>query len=168
LYLDKSKQEKNPIVRHRTVPSAHGYYPFHIYAVTPSGIAKYQPNLLVKLFVPVPVDFTGIPVISFLLKIRFGDHRDDIAHASSMPSIASAPLIIIPVLDLTLAKELAIEEAHRFWYYEAGAAAHNIMLQATPLGFSSNIALPTDTDAISTLLRLDEDCIPLLLVPVGV
>jgi hypothetical protein len=55
----------------------------------------------------------------------------------------------------------------RLWYYESGASAHNIMLEATTLNLTSNIVLPTDTDTIGSLLNLNEVCIPLFIAPVG-
>ena len=170
-YLDKSESEMNPLKRHRTVPSAHGYYPFYMYAVTESGIYKYYPNILTRIY-PFPVDYQGIPIVTFMLKIKNGDHRSEIAQASSQPSIASAPLFIVIVLDVDMTRpegydDLSGEQARRFWYYEAGASAHNIMLEATALDFSSNIAFPTDVDTIGSLLKLNEVCIPLFIVPVG-
>jgi len=170
-YLDRSNSEMNPLKRHRTVPSAHGYYPFYMYAVTESGIYKYNPNLLTKLY-SFPVDYFGIPIVTFLLKLQYGDHRSEIAQASSLPAIASAPLSIIIVLDVDMTRpegydDLSGEWARCFWYYEAGASAHNIMLEATSLDFSSNIAFPTDVDTIGSLLKLKEECIPLFIVPVG-
>jgi nitroreductase len=54
-----------------------------------------------------------------------------------------------------------------FWYFEAGAAAQNIMLEAAALGFKSNIVLPTDNTTLSSLLKLNEGYTPLLIVPVG-
>jgi len=164
--IDKSNQEITQIKRHRTVPSAHGYYPLLIYAVTKSGIFRYYSNIMVNIF-NVPVDFLGLPIVTFTFMTRIGDKREQIAHASSMPSISSAPLSLIIVLDLDMAKELSGSQFHRFWYYEAGAAAHNIMLEATALGLNNNIAYPTDQDSISTQLKLNEQQIPILIIPVG-
>jgi hypothetical protein len=171
LLLDQSEQETIQLARHRTVPSAHGYYPFHIYGVTERGIYRYVPNVLVRLN-RVPVDYIGIPILTFKVKVRGGDHREDLAQASSMPSIASAPLSIISVLDVEMTRpkggdDLSGEEARRFWYYEAGSSAHTVMLQATTLGCSSDIVSPTDTEALSTLLRLKEEQVPLFIAPIG-
>lgn len=164
--IDRSNQEFVQIKRHRTVPSGHGYYPLHIFAVTKIGIFKYYPNVLINIY-EVPVDFFGLPIISFTLMKKFGDFRENIAEASSMPSIGSAPLSIVIVLDLEMAKELAASQFHRFWYYEAGAAVHNVMLEATALGLKNNIAYPTDPDSISNQLKLNDEQIPILIVPIG-
>jgi nitroreductase len=166
-YLDKSRQGKNPIVRHRTVPSAHGYYPLRIYAVTKSGIYRYIPGLY-RFYM------WNLPVVTFLMKIRSGDKREEIAHSSSQPSIASAPLSIISVLDIKKTKgmigkrdDLSGEEFRWLWYYESGASAHNVLLEATAWNLSANIVLPTDIVAIRSILRLNDNYLPLFIVPVG-
>lgn len=164
-YLDRSNQELNQVKRHRTVPSAHAYYPLQIYAATASGIFKYQPNMLTA-FGNFSADFIGLPVVTFMQKIKSGDLRDRIAQASSMPSIVSAPLSIIIVLNWNKTKDTG-EQYLRFWYLEAGAAAHTIMLEATALGFHSNIVAPTDIIAMSSLLKLNDECLPLFVVPVS-
>ena len=164
-YLDKSNQELNQIIRHRTVPSAHAYYPLEIYAVTDSGVYKYQPNLL-TMFSDYSADFIGLPIVTFLYKIKSGDNRAQFAAASSLPSISSAPLSIITVLDWNKTKN-AGQDYLPFWYFEAGATTQNIMLEATALGFHSNIALPTDNTILLSLLKLNDGYTPLLIVPVS-
>jgi len=170
-YLDRSDQYLNPVKRHRTVPSAHGYYPFHIYAVTENGIYKYEPSLLTRLRI-VPADLIGFPIVTFLMKIKTGDHREELAQATNDPTIASAPLIIINVLDVEMTRpegldDLSAEIFKRFWTYEAGASAYNIMIEATAWDYTSNIYLPTDEDTLRTLLKLEEECLPIFIVPIG-
>jgi nitroreductase len=164
-YLDKSNQELNQIIRHRTVPSAHAYYPLEIYAVTTSGIYKYQPNLL-TMFSGYSADFIGLPIVTFLYKIRSGDNRAQLAAASSLSSISSAPLSIITVLNLNKTKNTG-QQYLPFWYYEAGATTQNIMLEATALNFHSNIVLPTDNDILLSLLKLNDGYTPLLIIPIS-
>ncbi|MBE3140050.1 MAG: nitroreductase family protein [Thermoplasmata archaeon] len=164
-YLDKSNQDLNQVKRHRTVPSAQAYYPLEIYAVTASGVYKYQPNLL-TMFGNYSADFIGLPVVTYLQKIRNGDNRASLAAASSLPSISSVPLSIITVLNWNKTKNTG-EQYLQFWYFEAGAAAQNIMLEAAALGFKSNIVLPTDNTTLSSLLKLTDGYTPLLIVPVG-
>jgi nitroreductase len=164
-YLDRSHQEDNTVKRHRTVPSAHGYYPLVIYAVTDKSIDRYQPNLLTS-FSRFSVDRIGLPVITYLLKIRAGDHRTQLANASSLPSLATAPLTLIIVLNKVKTGTTG-DEYIKFWYLEAGAAAHTVMLEATALGLHGNLVTPTDATAIRSLLNLDDQFMPLLIVPVG-
>lgn len=170
-YLDRSGQDQNSIKRHRTVPSAHGYYPLRIYAITEKGIFSYQPNLLVK-FNRVPVDFIGLPILTFLVKKISGDHRSEVAEASALPSISTAPLILLPVLDLDRTRpagsdNLSDEIFRCFWYYEAGACAHNVLLEATAWNLSATIVLPRNVSALQSTLQMDEDLLPLFLIPVG-
>lgn len=163
--LDKSQQDLNQIKRHRTVPSAHAYYPLEIYAITASAVYKYQPNLL-TVFSDYSVDFVGLPIVTFLYKIRSGDNRAQLAAASSLPSISSAPLSIIMVLNWEKTKNEG-EIYLPFWYFEAGAATQNIMLEATTLGFHSNSVLPIDNTILSSLLELNEGYTPLLIVSIS-
>ena len=71
------------------------------------------------------------------------------------------------MLDLEMAKELSGDYYWRFWYYEAGASAHNVLLEATAWDLSANIVFPTDIDSIRSILGLNDDFVPMLVVPVG-
>jgi nitroreductase len=168
-YIDRSHQDLNKVKRHRTVPSAHGYYPLVIYAITQTGVYRYQPNLLnafLNMFSNFSVDYIGLPVITYLLKIRPGDNRARLATASSLPSLATAPLTLIMVLNKAKTGTTG-DQYLRFWYLEAGASAHTVMLEATALGLHTNIATPTDAPAIRSLLHLNDQFMPLLIVPIG-
>jgi len=166
-FLDDSNNTIGRLDRHRTVPSAHGYYPLQNYVVTESGIYLYFPNF----YNPVYGLLRGIwnlPVVTFLMKIKNGDYREDVAQASSNPSIASAPLLIISVLDVD--KTIRWDDLSgmlHIWYYEAGASAHNILLEATAWDLSGNIEFPSDVAAIRSLFKLSDDFVPLLIVPIG-
>ncbi len=160
-YLDRSG---NYVVkRHHTVPSAHGYYPFRIYVVTKSGISRYIYGLW-------NIDLWGLPVVAYLLKNNFGDKREAVSDASES-FVSDAPLCIIPVLDIENTNkwdDLSAKSVRWIWYYEAGATAHNILLQATSLGLAGNIVHINDKDAICSLLRLNEEKFdPMFVIPVG-
>jgi len=172
-YIDKSEQEPVHLKRHRTIPSAHGYYPFEVYVITKEGVFRYYPNILIDIIskylsiLNAPVDFFGLPIISFLSQVKSGDFRSDLADITSYSDLEDAPLIIIPVLNLENAKELAIESAMRFWFYEAGASAHNIMLESTALSLSSKIIYPIPYDSINDLLGLNVNYIPSIVIAIG-
>jgi nitroreductase len=165
------------INRHRTVPSAHKYYPLRIYTVTESGIFRYIPNIYDPLIGPLQILFNfprfPYPVVSFMAKIRNGDHREELSQICLESSLASAPLNIISVLDIDRTRpsgwdDLSSEELRWLWYYEAGASAYNILLEATAWNLSSSIKTITDKNAICNLLRLNnEQFEPLIVVPVG-
>lgn len=161
-YLDQSGSA-NVVKRHHTVPSAHGYYPFIIYSVTKTGISKYNYGL-------INVDLRGLPILSYLLPIAFGDKRIDIAQASE-DFVSEAPLSIIIVLDIENTikwDDLSAENQRWIWYYEAGASAHNVLLQATSRGLAGNIVHIQDKNSICELLKLDNEKFdPMFIVPVG-
>lgn len=162
-YLDKSEQGNNPVKRHRTVPSAHGYYPFHIYAVTADHTSRYFGNV-------VPIDLWGLPIVTFLWPVCGDDNREAVADASA-PYVSQAPLLIIPVLSVQKTVSWDDLSALRFrwvWTYEAGAMAHNVLLEATARGLAGNIAPVTDKEALCLLLHLDsEHYDPMMVIPVG-
>jgi nitroreductase len=163
--LDITDTATNEVQRHRTVPSAACLYPLALYAVSSSGIFRYYPHILhLNPYSDNPYYSTnwGLPVASFLLPIRMGDYRDEIAQASSQPHIASAPLIIISVLPLS-----SSYPATWYWYYEAGAIAYNIMLESTLLELHAGLAMPMDHSSLTSILRLFNDALPLMIVPVG-
>jgi nitroreductase len=160
-YLDKSGA--NVVKRHHTVPSAHGYYPFRIYAATNTGVFRFMYGLY-------NVDLWGLPVVSFLLPVALGNKMDTIASATE-EFASDAPLTIIMVLDIENTNkwdDLSHESQRWIWYYEAGAAAHNVLLQATSRGLNGNILTINDKDAICSLLKLNSEKFdPMLVVPVG-
>ncbi len=160
-FVDKSGT--NVVKRHHTVPSAHGYYPFRIYTVTKSCISRYIYGLM-------NIDFFGLPIISFLMRISFGDKRSEIADASES-FVSDAPLLIIPVLDIAKTidwDDLSDESLRWIWYYEAGAASHNVLLQATSRELSGNIVTIEDKDAICETLKLDSEKFdPMFIIPIG-
>jgi nitroreductase len=118
------------------------------------------------MFTGYPADYLGLPIMTFLLKIRSGDNRAQLAAASSLASISSAPLSMIMVLNWNKTKN-AGQQYLPFWYFEAGATTQNIMLEATALGFHSNIVLPTDNTMLLSLLKLNDGYTPLLIVPIS-
>ena len=163
--LDTTESSTNEVERHRTVPSASCLYPLTMYAVTKAGIFRYFPHILhLNPYSDNPYYSTWwkLPVVSFLLPIRVGDYRNEIAQASSQKDIVSAPLILISVLPLS-----SLYSATWYWYYEAGASAYNVMLESTLWGLHAGIVKPTDLSSIKSVLRLFDDALPLIIVPIG-
>ena len=167
-YFDRRGTDQNPVSRHRTVPSAHGYYPLRVYGVMESGVYRYFPNLYDPIY-GLMHNRWRFPIITFLLKLDGSDRRVEIAQASES-FVSSAPLLIIFVLDIENAikwDDLSGEQFRWLWYYEAGAGAHNVLLEATAWNLSGNIASISDDNAILSVLGLDENYDPLLVIPVG-
>ena len=106
----------SPPIRHRTVPSAHDYYPMKVYAVASSGVYEYLPEQ------------------HTLTTIVTGDRRPSIAQASGNAWASSAPLIVA----------LAYVEDSRPWiggeetYVELGLIAQNVYLESATWGLTAD------------------------------
>jgi hypothetical protein len=110
-YLDTAT---SPPKRHRTVPSAHSYYPMKIYAANSSGIYRY------------------IPEQHTLSTILTEDRRVDIALASGNAWASSAPLIIAVAWDDTQISTVDMT------YVEVGLITQNVFLESAAWGLISD------------------------------
>jgi len=172
--LDRMKSEFiYHIGRHRTAPSAHGYYPLHIYSFTNTAVYEYHPNILLYLTPSPLIDFLGLPMIPVLQKIKQGDYRDDLALICSRPQISTAPLSLVFVVNLDKTRpeggdDFSGEDFRWLWYYEAAAAGFNALLEATAWGLNSDFYPIDNKSEICVLLSLDEEVFdPLFILPVG-
>ena len=165
-YIDKSENSIGRLDRHRSIPSAHGYYPNDLYLVRESGIYRYYPNF----YNPVYGILKGmwfLPVIPFIIQISQGDYRAEIAQASQNTDIASSPFIVIPVLDDAKANrwdDLSGEKWRWLWLFDASSSANNIILEATAQDLFGQIILINNDETITSLLILEDDQYPLLLI----
>jgi len=178
-YLDHSEFDFiYHINRHRTVPSAHKYYPLQMYSFTASGIYKYIPNVYNPLIGPLQflllnISWFSYPVFTLSPKIKTGDYRNVLAQACAEPGIATAPFIILSVLDLEKTRPVGYDDfsssALRWlWYYEAGASAYNVLLETTAWNLTTAIFPVVETSELCLTLELDETLYqPLLVNPVG-
>jgi len=101
-----------PSTQHRTVPSAHSYYPMKVYVANSSGVYKYLPE-----------QHTLITIIT-------GDKRASIAQASGNTWASSAPLIIA----LTYAEDFGSYIGGEETYVEIGLITQNIYLEGVAWG----------------------------------
>ena len=160
--VDVSRFEKNPIGRHRTVPSAHGYYPLRVYTVSESGVFRYVPHI-------VDLDRYGIPVFTFMMRVSGDDVRDEVA-AVSDSCVASAPVNIVIVLDRVKTikwDDLSDDKYLWIWFYEAGASVQNVLLEAGAWELSSNVVFMDDVDVVRSVLGVDENYLPMVICTVG-
>ena len=170
-YRDKSNDPIYSKGRHRTIPSGKGYYPVDFYAVTEKGIYRYIPNLIQTHV--VPVDFYGLPILTFALRVVKGDYRNEVAQACDLSSIAESSFILLSVLDREKTRPLGQPDLSDdifllTWYHDAGAAAQNVLLEATAWDIHANLYHITDQSAICTLLDLDDTTnIPIYTIPMG-
>jgi SagB-type dehydrogenase family enzyme len=108
---------ESPPERHRTVPSAHGYYPMKIYAANSSGVYEYLPGQ------------------HTLATIVIGDVRSSIAQASGNAWASSAPLIIAVAYVVDSRPWIGGEET----YVEVGSIAQNVFLEGAAWGLTTNL-----------------------------
>jgi nitroreductase len=119
--------------RHRTLPSAIGYYPFNIIMANETGVYQY------------------IGTSHSISLIVTGDKRALIQDAVDPGniSVASAALIIIPFWIKTTQNQNYLT----WWWYESGAILHNILLEASALNLGGNVlSVITDQNALRTAL----------------
>jgi nitroreductase len=136
--------------RHRTLPSAIGIYPFKVFAANQTGVYQYIPN-----------------THSINLIVQ-GDKRQEIqnALAPSNISVIQAPWITVPCLDTNLGSSMY----QRFWYYEVGAIAHNVLLEATALNLNANVIMDiASQDDLRAALGISAqiNLLPWAVIPVG-
>lgn len=171
-YIDRSEYGFTyHISRHRTVPSAHGYYPLRIFGVTSKNAVEFIPNIY------DPLDFLFLsyfpfPVFTYLKQITNGDMRAKLANTTQQPACCDAPLLIVIVLDIEKTRpeggdDFSGPQMRYLWCFEAGAAAHNALLEAAAWDLTANAYLPTDSTAIRSILGLEGEFTPLVVVPIG-
>jgi hypothetical protein len=161
-YLDHSGFETHPIERHRTVPSAHGYYPLEVFAATKDGIYRYIPGLRNN-------DPIGLPLVTFLWNVNSGNHLSELADVTDQ-AVAEAPLSLIIVLnipDTVKFDDLSDPMLRWIWTYEAGSCAQNVLLDSTAWDYSSMVIPINQKEAVNSLLGLDENFDPFYILPIG-
>ncbi len=136
--------------RHRTLPSAIGYYPFKIFAANHSGVYQYFYNT------------------HSITEILQGDQREEIKNCVEYNNIIidTASFIIIPCLDTNIGSS----QYQRFWYYENGAIIHNVLLETAALNLSANVIYDISNEAgLRSALGISSqtNLVPLSVVPVG-
>ena len=119
------------------------------------------------------MDTLGIPIISYLKRIRFGDHREEIAEYSK-DFVKNAPISIISVLNIKNIEKRGLRgddfsaPQYRWYYcYEAGACAQNTLLVASAWGLTGNITQISNLEKTNSLLRLNNNYLPLFVMPLG-
>lgn len=124
----------SPPTTHRTVPSAHDYYPMKVYAANSSGVYEYLPEQ------------------HTLSTIVTEDRRSSIAQASENAWTASAPLIIAVAYNYTEEPYLiGGEETH----VEVGLIAQNVYLECEAWGLIANLSrADMDEEAMKEALGL--------------
>jgi nitroreductase len=161
-YLDHTGFETHYIERHRTVPSAHGYYPLEIFMLNEEGVYWYIPGLRNN-------DPFGLPIVTFLLKRGNDDVRTLIA-AETNQSIEQAPVsfvISLNIRDTIDWDDLSDPSLRWVWTYEAGACVQNMLLDCVAWDFSTRITVIEYPDKILPSLKLNDNFDPFVIVSIG-
>jgi len=140
----------------RTVPSAKARYPLSLYLVTagaeglPAGVYRYD------------------PAGHALAKVAEGGPQAVLGPLKGMqPWIAAAPAVAVVAGDPRRIDASGSPAAVNLTYYEAGAAAQALLLQAAALRLGAGTAIGVDLDGVGQALRLPEGTRALALLPLG-
>jgi SagB-type dehydrogenase family enzyme len=135
----------------RTAPSAGATYPLEVYAVTPQGVACYDPSH------------------HRLRSHLTGDAREALARAAlDQTFIVAAPLtIVLCAVFARVAARYGKQRGERYTHIEIGHAAQNVLLQAEALGLGSVPVGAFKDSQVSSVLELPSDHVPLYLIPIG-
>ena len=138
----------------RVVPSAHAKYPLELYLVT-SGSADLAPGL-----------YHYLPVGHQLTRMADGTPAMLLGAVKGMQAwIKDAPAVFVLAGDPSRIGEGA--SALNLTYYEGGAAAQGLLLQASALGLGAGTAAGVDLEAVARALKLPKGAQVLTLLPVG-
>jgi SagB-type dehydrogenase family enzyme len=138
----------------RVVPSAHAKYPLELYLITAgsadlaAGTYHYRAagHTLTRLADGTPGTLLG-------------------TIKGMQPWVKEAPAVFVVAGDASRIGEGA--PALNLTYYEAGAAAQGLLLQATALGLGAGTAAGVDLEAVTRSLGLPRGTQTLMLLPVG-
>jgi SagB-type dehydrogenase family enzyme len=138
----------------RTVPSAHAHYPLEVYLLTkgsatlPAGFYHYQP--------------TGHQI----QKLADGSPEATLGKLKGMqPWIAAAPAVFVVAGVPTRIDPSGKNSSLTF--YEGGAAAQDLLLQAVALGLDAGTAAGIDMAALGQTLKLPAGTQAMIVLPVG-
>ena len=138
----------------RVVPSAHAKYPLELYLVT-FGSADLAPGL-----------YHYLPAGHQLTRMADGTPQTLLGAVKGMQAwIKDAPVVFVLAGDPSRIGEGA--PALNLTYYEGGAAAQGLLLQASALGLGAGTAAGVDMDAVARTLKLPKGTQVLTLLPVG-
>lgn len=134
----------------RSAPSAGALYPLEIYVVKKDGLFHY------------------IPEEHKLVRKKDGDLRSRLAAAALGQSfVAQAPVSIVMCAVYDRVAGRYGQRGVRYTDIEVGHAAENVHLQAVALGLASVPVGAFRDDAVSAVLGLTGDEVPIYIVPVG-
>jgi len=143
---------------YRTAPSAGALYPLEVYIIVQNKGCEGLENGLYKY----------IPNENQIEFIKPGDLDSSLANVGySQDFFARSPIcFILTAVPKRTTKKYG-ERGYRYIHMEVGHVGQNIQLQGTALGLSVGIAGAFKDQKLSELLDLNEEEIPLYIMPVG-
>jgi SagB-type dehydrogenase family enzyme len=133
----------------RTAPSAGALYPIEVYVSTLDGLVKY-----------VPEEHGSVAVVR-------EDRRSRIAAATGQEPPLGAPVLVVIAGKVSRTEAKYGDRAERYVQLEAGHACQNLLLEATALGLAAVPIGAFSDDAIRDSIGIDQDEVPLYVVPIG-
>ncbi|MDR3685137.1 MAG: SagB/ThcOx family dehydrogenase [Geothrix sp.] len=138
----------------RVAPSAHAKHPLELYLIT-SGSADLGPGL-----------YHYLPPGHQLTRMADGTPATLLGAIKGMQAwIQEAPAVFVMAGDPSRIGDGAL--ALHLTYYEGGAAAQGLLLQASALGLGAGTAAGVDLEAVARTLKLPKGTRVLTLLPVG-
>lgn len=148
----------DPATERRTIPSAGALYPVEVYVVVGKGGVEGLEDGV----------FHYLPFEHALLRIKEGDLRSKVAQASLWQMwMAQAPVIFVFCAEYARTTSKYRERGIRYVLMEIGHAAQNLFLQSFALGLGAGIVGAFYDEEVKTILDLQRNHDPLLLMPVG-
>ena len=140
----------------RTAPSAGALYPLEVYLAARDveglapGVYKYDPRQQSLLMV---IDGDVLPSLS--------------AAALGQQAVEEGAIAIIIAAVYERTAQKYGDRGARYVHMEVGAAVENVYLQAESLGLGTVIIGAFDDDEVQTVIGMEEDEMPLAIIPVG-
>jgi SagB-type dehydrogenase family enzyme len=95
------------------------------------------------------------------------DRRADIARATGQEPPAAAPVLAVITGVVSRTAATYGDRAERYVQLEAGHVCQNLLLEATAMGLAAVPVGAFSDDALRGSLGIDEDELPLYVVPIG-
>jgi SagB-type dehydrogenase family enzyme len=140
----------------RTAPSAGALYPLEVYLAARNveglapGVYKYDPRQQALLMVK---DGDVLPSLS--------------AAALGQQAVEEGAIAIVIAAVYERTAQKYGDRGARYVHMEVGAAVENVYLQAESLGLGTVIIGAFDDDEVQTVIGMEEDEMPLAIIPVG-
>lgn len=149
-------QGVSDVAGHRTAPSAGGLYPLEVYLV-----AGKVDDLEAGVYHYLPREHS-------IVRVTSGDIRAAIASAAlDQRWMQDAPVILMIAAVYERTQVKYGDRTVRYVNMEVGAAAQNVYLQAESLGLGTVMVGAFYELRVQSAMELEEDVVPLALMPVG-